>query len=198
MRIKTLAALAFSIFTALNSIAAESMHETMHQRMHQAHMSGKGDPHTTGQHDEVNMPGLNGRDTTAKEVGDLKALFINHKALRRSVEHLPNGVRTLTETDDDALRTQLMSHVAMMLARMQSKRDPEVRIQSPTLTALFKHADAIDTTMEMTATGVAVNQTSADPEVVALLQTHAAEVSDMSARGMQSVHERMRASHHSQ
>ena len=36
-----------------------------------------------------------------------------------------------------------------------------------------------------------VVQTSTDPEVVAALQIHAAEVSDMSARGMQAVHEMM-------
>jgi hypothetical protein len=39
--------------------------------------------------------------------------------------------------------------------------------------------------------GVEVIQTSANSEVVALLQQHAAEVSDMAARGMQAVHERM-------
>ena len=49
----------------------------------------------------------------------------------------------------------------------------------------------IDTEIELTNTGVKVTQTSANPEVVKLLQTHAAEVSDMSKRGMQAVHERM-------
>ena len=48
----------------------------------------------------------------------------------------------------------------------------------------------------MSATGVVVIQTSTDANVVALLQAHAAEVSDMSARGMQAVHERMQADHH--
>jgi hypothetical protein len=69
-------------------------------------------------------------------------------------------------------------------------------IQSPTLTALFEHADVIATRIEMSATGVVVIQTSTDANVVALLQAHAAEVSDMSARGMQAVHERMQADHH--
>ena len=36
-----------------------------------------------------------------------------------------------------------------------------------------------------------MTQTSDDPELVAALHTHAAEVSDMAARGMQAVHEMM-------
>ena len=54
----------------------------------------------------------------------------------------------------------------------------------------------IDTEIELTDTGIKVIQTSANPEVVTLLQTHAAEVSDMSKRGMQAVHERMAGQSH--
>ncbi len=43
----------------------------------------------------------------------------------------------------------------------------------------------------MTDLGIEVIQTSENSEVVALLQKHAAEVSDMSERGMEAVHERM-------
>ena len=148
-------------------------------------------------HDEVNMPGLQGRDTTPLEVSDLKALFQQHKELRRTVEQLPNGIKTVTETDNPGLRAQLVSHVVLMLARVDTQRDPEVIIQSPTLTQIFQYGPAIATVVEMSDEGVVVTQTSADPVVVQLLQTHAAEVSDMSARGMQAVHERMGdAGHH--
>ena len=50
--------------------------------------------------------------------------------------------------------------------------------------------------MEMTPKGIIVTQTSTDPKVVSLLQTHAAEVSDLAARGMAAVHERMHGQHH--
>jgi hypothetical protein len=43
----------------------------------------------------------------------------------------------------------------------------------------------------MTDAGLIVVQTSEDPELVAALQTHAAEVTAMSNRGMQAVHEMM-------
>jgi hypothetical protein len=147
--------------------------------------------HAQGRHDTVNMPGLHGRDTTHVEVHQLRELFVKHKAIQRSVVNLPNGIQTLTETDDVDVRESLVGHTAGMLARMESKRDPEVRIQSPTLKKLFLNADAIDTTLELTEKGVKVTQTSSREDVVALLQAHAAEVSDLVDRGMAAVHERM-------
>jgi len=81
-----------------------------------------------------------------------------------------------------------------MLTRIEDGRNPHVMIQSPTLDKLFAVHDKINTEIEMTDRGIAVVQTSNDNAVVAALQTHAAEVSDMAARGMEAVHERMRQS----
>lgn len=71
------------------------------------------------QHDEVNMPMLNGVDTTESEVSELKALFQNHKDITRSVELLPNGIKTLTETKDEELRAALIGHSAGMITRVE-------------------------------------------------------------------------------
>ena len=49
----------------------------------------------------------------------------------------------------------------------------------------------IDTEIELTDEGIVVMQTSQDPELVSPLQEHAAEVTDMSDRGMEAVHEKM-------
>ena len=84
----------------------------------------------------------------------------------------------------------------MMVTRLEEGRNPEVMIQSPTLDAIFEVYDQIDTEIELTDTGIAVIQTSDNPDVVSLLQTHAAEVSDMSDRGMVAVHERMTSHGH--
>ena len=67
-----------------------------------------------------------------------------------------------------------------MVTRLEEGKNPEVIIQSPTLDALFAVHNEIDTEIELTDTGVRVIQTSSNPRVVALLQAHAAEVSDMS------------------
>ena len=163
--------------------------------MHEAHhgMQSSNQHHEGGQHihDEVNMPGLQGKDTTQQEVSDLREIFRSHKGISRDVTNISNGIITTTEAQDETLREAIVSHVSMMVTRLQEGKNPEVIIQSPTLDALFQVYDEIETEIELTETGVKVIQTSANPTVVGLLQTHAAEVSDMSKRGMQAVHERM-------
>ena len=153
-----------------------------------AHSKNHGGGH---EHDEINMPGLQGKDTTDQEVNDLKEIFKSHTGITRSVSNIQNGIITTTEAESETLRKAISSHVSMMVTRLQEGRNPEVIIQSPTLDALFDAYSEIETEIELTELGVKVIQTSPNPEVVRLLQTHAAEVSDMANRGMEAVHERM-------
>jgi len=162
---------------------------------HDDGMMPKHKKHSRHNHDEVNMPGLQGIDTSDVEISDLKTIFVNHAKISRRVENLENGIRTVTESEDEILRESIVTHVAFMVTRLEEGRNPQVIIQSPTLNLLFDRYDEIDTVMEMTGTGIEVVQTSGNPEVVALLQKHAAEVSDMAERGMEAVHERMMNGH---
>jgi len=173
-----------------------SSYEEMHKAHHgDSNMSGK-HHQQNHQHDMVRMPGLQGKDTTEQEVQDLKTIFISHKGIQREVTNLPNGIKSTTEAGDPQLKTAIVTHVTMMVSRLQEGRNPEVIIQSPTLSALFDVHQDIETEIEMTEKGVTVTQTSSNPKVVQLLQTHAAEISDMSKRGMQAVHERMSQGSH--
>ena len=156
-----------------------------------AHHGSSEEGQVNHSHDEVNMPGRQGKDTTENEVDDLKTIFKNHKQITRTVENISNGITTTTETTDDKLRDALVRHVVAMVARLEEKRDPKIIIQSPTLDKLFAESDAIQTNITMTELGIVVTQTSTNPIVVKTLQTHAAEVSDMARRGMEAVHERM-------
>jgi len=156
-----------------------------------AHHGSSEEGQVNHSHDEVNMPGLQGKDTTENEVDDLKTIFKNHKQITRTVENISNGITTTTETTDDKLRDALVSHVVTMVARLEEKRNPKIIIQSPTLDKLFAESDAIQTNITMTELGIVVTQTSTNPIVVKTLQTHAAEVSNMANRGMEAVHERM-------
>ena len=87
----------------------------------------------------------------------------------------------------------LVSHVVGMIDRVGREDDPKIMIQSPTLDIFFVRGEGITSDVSVTDEGIVVVQTSTDPEVVAALQTHAAEVSDMAARGMQAVHDAMMA-----
>jgi hypothetical protein len=142
-------------------------------------------------HDEVNMPGLQGKDTSEEEVNDLKSIFKNHKEITRSVGIISNGIRTITETKNEDLRIAIVRHVVGMVSRLEEGRDPQIVIQSPTLGKLFEGSYSIETDVKMTEIGVEVTQTSTEPNIVKALYKRAGEVSDMAKRGMVAIHERM-------
>ena len=176
-----------TVFFYLNHNAKSNTYATMHA-MHHGTSGAASKARMQGHmHDEMTMPGLNGTDTTETEVADLRTIFQQHMEIERRVTNLSNGISTFTASQNPAVRAVIVSHVSMMVTRLAEGRNPEVIIQSPTLDALFDVHEEI----EITDTGIDVIQTSSNPEVVKLLQTHAAEVSDMSKRGMAAVHERM-------
>jgi hypothetical protein len=142
-------------------------------------------------HDEVTMPGLRGLDATPRESAELAEMFRNFPDISREVVELPNGIRTVTFSEDEDLMAVIASHVVGMITRVEERRDPQIFIQSPTLDIFFERADRIETQIDMTDEGIVVIQTSDDPEVVAALHTHAGEVSAMADRGMAAVHEMM-------
>lgn len=162
-------------------------------QMHGGGQHGHGHGADGTGHDIVNMPGLRGENVTTEESAEMAILFRNFTQLERQVEHLPNGIRTTTRSDDPEVAAALVSHISGMTGRVIDKDDPKVFIQSPTLDILFARSDRIDTDIAAIDGGLMVTQTSDDPEVVAALQTHADEVTDMANHGMAAVHERMMA-----
>ena len=142
-------------------------------------------------HDEATMPGLRGVNATPEESADLAVLFRNFATLSRSVTNLPDGIRTVTSSSDPDVMTTLVNHVTGMIGRVETGDDPKIMIQSPTLDIFFARGPGIVTDISVTDEGIVVTQTATDPELVTALQTHAAEVSDMAARGMQAVHDAM-------
>jgi hypothetical protein len=155
-----------------------------HGMMHGHGADGRG-------HDMANMPGLRGLDATPEESAELAVMFRNFPVIDRKVTNLPDGIRTVTVSSDPEVMDVLVSHVVGMIGRVEEGRDPKVFIQSPTLDILFERRDRIVTEIETTDAGIVVTQTSDDPEVVAALQLHAAEVTDMADRGMAAVHDMM-------
>jgi hypothetical protein len=170
--------------TYLRGPAMAQMMGHMHGGQHGHGMGGTG-------HDEANMPGLRGENATPEESAELAVMFRKFETFTREVTNLPNGIRTVTSSSDPEVMANLVSHVTGMIARVENLDDPKIFIQSPTLDIFFQRGDKITSEIDITEEGVVVVQTSTDPEVVTALQVHAAEVSDMAARGMQAVHEQM-------
>ena len=186
------ASLASALALSLSLLAAaeNGSRHSLGEAYSSGHSLGRHGADGTG-HDEVNMPGLRGLNATPEESAELAAMFRNYAKISREVINLPNGIHTITFSEDDEVMAVLASHVTGMIGRVETGRDPKVFIQSPTLDILFKRRDQIATEIEVTDKGIVVVQTSKDPEVVTALQTHAGEVSEMVDRGMEAVHEAM-------
>ena len=118
---------------------------------------------------------------------DAHALVFNHMAITRTIEDIPNGVKTITTTSDPALLSVLQRHPREMGELY--KQGGRVRAWDPLFTELSAVADLV--TMEMTnlENGVAVTATSEDEEVVKLIRAHARKVSEFVRRGRDAMRE---------
>jgi hypothetical protein len=143
---------------------------TMHSR--HAAMHGEGQGMAVGRRDPA----------FAADMALVHELLANHQAIQRTVINLPNGIRTVTESDDPQVAGFIVAHVERMDARL--KEGELFNLFSNTIPVLFENRDRIRTEIERTATGVAFTQTSDEPAVVAALQAHAEEVSELVREGM--------------
>ncbi len=109
-------------------------------------------------------------------------LLAHGDEIRRTVEELPDGVETLTESDDPEVADQIRAHVRSMYARLEEGRP--IHRRDPLFAEIFRHADDIDMTMEPTDKGIRVREASTDPYVVKLIQSHAKVVSAFITNGM--------------
>jgi len=108
-------------------------------------------------------------------------LLTNHKQIRRTVKELPNGVETLTESDDKAIVGKIQEHVYWMRERIE-KTQP-IRMRDPLFAELFKHTDKIKMVHKDTDKGVTVTETSDDPYVATLIKAHAKVLTGFVERG---------------
>jgi hypothetical protein len=110
-----------------------------------------------------------------------RTLLENHDRIERTVEQIPGGVRTTTTTSDPDLVPELRRHVTQMKALVET--GDHIRMWDPLFAEIFRHADKIEMTIEKVDGGVAVTETSADEDVVALIRAHALKVDQFIARG---------------
>src|SRR6266545_2263194 len=125
--------------------------------------------------------GMMGAATTG-DMSSYMDLFDHHTEIRRTVEQVPGGVRTTTKSDDPALAARLQAHVSAMYGHLQQGQ--EVQCMSDSLPLLFRKAGGYQRLLSLTAKGVAVTETSGDPQLVRAIRAHAQEVSGFVQKGM--------------
>ena len=138
------------------------------------------------------MGRMQGDASFADDMRLVHAMLFDHDKIIRTVANLPDGIRTATESGDPGVARAIKAHVASMENRLKDGRI--FNLFSPTLPVLFDNRDKIKTTVEMTERGAVVTQTSGDAKVVAALQAHAVEVSELARDGMAAMMRAARAS----
>jgi len=123
---------------------------------------------------------------SAADMGVTMNLVHANTKIRRTVTRLPDGIKTVTESDDPKIAQDIKAHVASMSGRLQEGK--EFNIFSTTLPVIFDNAKNIKSKIEFTAKGAIVTRTSPDPKVALALQAHADEVTELVKEGPVAFH----------
>jgi hypothetical protein len=109
-------------------------------------------------------------------------MFDRHNELSRTVEDIPGGVCTTTQSDSPELAAQLKAHVSSMYSHLE--QGAEVMCMSDNLPTLFRQTDGYRRQLTFTSTGVIAEETSNDPELAQAIRAHAREVTGFVRDGM--------------
>jgi hypothetical protein len=109
-------------------------------------------------------------------------MFSRHTELNRTVEEIPGGVRTITESNAPELVAQLQAHVTNMYSHLGE--GAEVMCMSQSLPTLFRNASGYRRQLRLTPTGVIAEETADDPVIIQAIRDHAREVTGFVRDGM--------------
>jgi hypothetical protein len=109
-------------------------------------------------------------------------MFNRHNEITRTVEEIPGGIRTATQSNSPDLVAQLQAHVSSMYSHVD--HGSEVMCMSQSLPTLFRNAGGYRRQLTLTPTGVIAEETSEDPALTEAIRAHAREVSGFVRDGM--------------
>ena len=129
-------------------------------------------------------------DPTRQEDMEVFHFLLDHRAdIHRQIKEIPAGVETVTESDKPDITDKIQEHVVAMHKRVREGRG--IHLRDPLFAELFRNYDKIKMTYEKTEKGVKVVETSEDPKVAKMIQSHAKVVSKFIENG----HAEMRKNH---
>jgi hypothetical protein len=128
-------------------------------------------------------PGHGMSGMSAADMQLYMAMFMRHNEISRTVEDIPGGVRTTTESESPDLARHLQTHVTRMYDRL-GQGGPEVMCMSQSLPILFRNPGGYRRQLTITPTGVVAEETADDPKLVQAIRAHAHEVTGFVRDGM--------------
>lgn len=127
----------------------------------------------------ANGPGMG---VSGTDMSRYMEMFARHTELLRTVEDVPGGVRTTTESDAPDLVAELQAHVSSMYEHLA--QGSEVDCMSSSLPTLFRRAPDYQRHITYTANGVIAEETATDPTLIDSIRAHAREVTGFVNDGM--------------
>lgn len=111
------------------------------------------------------------------------ALFAVHADMRRVVIDLPDGVHAVTTSADPKVAALIAAHVAEMYARLDSGSVFPYPM-SASVPTLFRNSKLYQRKLTVIPDGIAVTETSTDPAMIKVIQSHAREITGFVREGM--------------
>jgi hypothetical protein len=136
-------------------------------------------------------PGGGMMNVAPQDMRSYIAMFNRHTEINRTVDEIPGGVRTTTESNSPDLAARLQAHVVNMYARLDE--GVEVMCMSQSLPTLFGNAGGYRRRLTFTPTGVIAEETADDPTITRAIRDHAREVTGFVDDGMPTMMEQMMA-----
>jgi hypothetical protein len=118
----------------------------------------------------------------AMDMSRYTEMFDRHSEITRTVEEIPGGIRTTTQSNSPDLVAQLQAHVSSMYSHVD--QGAEVMCMSGSLPTLFRHANGYRRQLTLTPTGVMAEETADDPALTQAIRAHAQEVTGFVRDGM--------------
>lgn len=113
----------------------------------------------------------------------IHGLLSQHDQIQRTVKDIPNGVETVTTSDDPEVAKLIREHVWQMKARLEDGRP--IRQMDPLFREIFASHEHIHMRIQDVPGGVRVTETADQERVVPLVRQHARRaVSEFVAGGM--------------
>ncbi|MBW3563670.1 MAG: hypothetical protein KY459_02990 [Acidobacteria bacterium] len=106
-----------------------------------------------------------------EDMQSIHTLLVNHESIEREVTDVPDGVVTVTRSDDPEITAAIRRHVHQMKERVEEGQP--IRMMDPVFRELFENHGKLRMEIEEIPGGVRVRETSDDPQIVLLIRQHA-------------------------
>lgn len=124
----------------------------------------------------------NGMGVDPMDMSRYMEMFNRHNEITRTVEEIPGGIRTTTQSTSPDLVAQLQAHVSSMYAHLD--QGAEVMCMSGSLPTLFRQANGYRRQLTFIPIGVVAEETADDPALTQAIRAHAQEVTGFVRDGM--------------